>query len=356
MLEILRIAGYVVLAFVCLSVMVVIHELGHFIAGRKLGFKVNEFAIGMGPKIISRKLKKSGLILSWRILPIGGFCSFEGEDDAENPAMGAFNNQKPWKRLIVLFAGVFTNFLSAIIVLSLFFTFSGQRLPQIAPSEYGGAAEFGVEAGDVVVKVEGRRLQMLETSDFTNLLAGKDEVNITVMRGVKTYDITLIRHAVPDVDEEGNIIPGQSQERFGINVGETQQTFGFFESIVRAARFSFFTAVKILSALGSMITGSANVADTAGGPVTMVSGLTSVVSTGIANTIYIVCLFSVNLAIFNILPLPALDGGRMVFTIIEWIRKKPLKKGVEAMIHFVGLVALLGMAILFDIIHFINAL
>jgi regulator of sigma E protease len=388
-LQVLQFIGYLLLAFVCLSVMVVLHELGHFIAGRKLGFKINEFAIGMGPKIISKKLK-SGLVLSWRIIPIGGFCAFEGEDE-ENPSPDAFNNKKPWKRLVVLAAGVATNFVSAMIVLSLFFTFSGQMLPYIAPTEGGRAAEFGVKYGDIVTKVEGKSFQMLEPSDFTGVLNGKDEITLTVLRDGKEQEITLTRHEIYEIerdadgntvynedgtpkiavdengnqkvlletDKDGKIVLDENGNpkpllKFGINVAQTKQTFGFFESIYRAVRFSFFTVVKILSATGSLVTGSANVAETAGGPVTMISGLASVVSTGLANTIYIVCLFSINLAIFNILPLPAMDGGRIVFTIIEWIRKKPIKPKVEAMIHFVGIVALLGLAIIFDIIHFIS--
>ncbi|MDR3292783.1 MAG: site-2 protease family protein [Clostridiales bacterium] len=385
-LKILQIIGYVILAFVCLSVMVVLHELGHFIAGRKLGFKVNEFAVGMGPKILSRKLK-SGLVLSWRLIPIGGFCAFEGEDE-ENPSPGAFNNQKPWKRLIVLAAGVVTNFLSAMIVLSLFFTFSGQTLPYIAPSDDFAEAEGVVYEADeanpensiitVVTRIEGKPIQMLEPADITRLLNGKDKVTMTVIvrranaKKGETKEIELVRHPipvlVPQLDGEGKPVLDENgkplfeqekdengdpkfEDKFGILIGYTRQTFGFFESTARAVRFSFFTAGKILSGLGSLFTG-ANVAETAGGPVTMIKGLTDIVATGAENTIYVICLFSVNLAIFNALPLPALDGGRMVFTIIEWIRKKPLKRSVEAMIHFVGIVLLFGMAILFDILHF----
>ncbi|MDR3263244.1 MAG: M50 family metallopeptidase [Clostridiales bacterium] len=345
-LKVLSIIGCVLLAFICLTVMVVLHELGHFIAGRKLGFKVNEFAVGMGPKIISKKLK-SGLLLSLRLIPLGGFCAFEGEDE-ENPSPDAFNNHKPWKRLIVLFAGVFTNFVSAVVVLSLFFTFAGQMLPMIAPIEGDGIAEGIIEYGDIVVAVDGKKVQMLEPSDFTKMLAGKDKATLTIIRDGEEMNVVLARHDL--YDENGELL----KDMFGIRIGYTRQTFGFFESIWRAVKFSFFTAVKILSGLGSLITGSAKVSETAGGPITMISGLTSIVATGFSNTIYIVCLFSVNLAIFNALPLPALDGGRMVFTIIEWIRKKPIKRSVEAMIHFVGIVALFGMAILFDIIQLIN--
>lgn len=346
-LNVLKIIGYVLIAFLCLTVMVVIHELGHFLAGRKLGFKVNEFAIGMGPKIISKKLK-SGMLLSWRLIPIGGFCLFEGEDE-ENPSAKAFNNQKPWKRLIVLAAGVVTNFLSAIIVLSLFFTFSGQMMPYIVPD--GIAIQQGIlEKGDTVIAVDGHMLQMLEPSDFTKTLADKDTVVLTVVRGGERRDITLTRHEVTE-EKDGQTVKSM---KFGISIYTTWQRFGFFDSIWRSVKFSFFTVGKILGGLGSLITGRAKVADTAGGPITMITGLTNVVQTGLTNTIYIICLFSVNLAIFNALPLPALDGGRMVFTVIEWIRKKPIKRATEGMIHFVGLVLLFGLAILFDVIQFIS--
>ncbi|MDR1939295.1 MAG: site-2 protease family protein [Clostridiales bacterium] len=373
-LKILEFIAYILVAFVCLSVMVVIHELGHFIAGRKLGFKINEFAVGMGPKIISKKLK-SGLILSWRLIPLGGFCAFNGEDE-DSPSSDAFNNQKPWKRLIVLFAGVFTNFVSAVIVLSLFFTFSGQTLPYIAPGDDYAAGrgvvyeldqDGEVETITIVTAVDGKAVQMLEPADFTNMLDGKDTVTLSVLvknlktKAVQKKEIVLERHTVYEYNENGEAVYNEdgtqkSSQKFGIQVSTARQTFGFFESIWRAFKFGIFTAVKILSSLGALITGSAKAVESTGGPITMISGLANIARTGIANTIYIICLFSVNLAIFNLLPLPALDGGRMVFTIIEWIRKKPIKRSVEAMIHFIGIVALFGIVILFDVLQLINKL
>ena len=119
--------GRVLLAFVILMFMVLIHETGHFTAGKLLGFKINEFAIGMGPKIFSHT-KKNGEVVSLRMLPLGGFCAFEGEneDGSENPA--SFNNQKPWKRLIVLFAGAFFNFVSAVLIAIIAFSCYGDNV------------------------------------------------------------------------------------------------------------------------------------------------------------------------------------------------------------------------------------
>ena len=120
---------YILIALVVLMFMITVHELGHYIAGRILGFKINEFSIGMGPKIFSKRLKNDQ-IFSLRWLPLGGYCAFEGEDE-DNPSPQAFNNQKPWKRIIVLFSGAFMNFISALIIVIIAFSCFGDYLPTI---------------------------------------------------------------------------------------------------------------------------------------------------------------------------------------------------------------------------------
>jgi len=148
-------------------------------------------------------------------------------------------------------------------------------------------------------------------------------------------------------------MPPAEREKRRRGIGYTTARFGFFDSINHATRFSFFTAGKILSAFGGLFTGATRVGVDTGGPVTLISTMSEAVSYGFATIIFIVCLISVNLAIFNILPLPALDGGRIIFVIIEWIRKKPINRNVEALIHFIGILALLGMAILFDVVRYL---
>ena len=141
------------------------------------------------------------------------------------------------------------------------------------------------------------------------------------------------------------------ENRFGFGIGYTAHRFGFFESISQAAGFSFFTSGRILSTFGGLFTGETNIRTDVGGPFTLITTMAEAVSFGFGTIIFIVALISVNLAIFNLLPLPALDGGRIVFAVIEWIRKKPINRNVEAVIHLVGLILLLGMAILFEVIR-----
>jgi regulator of sigma E protease len=473
-----------------LTVMVVIHELGHYLAGRRLGFKVNEFAIGLGPKLFSRKMK-SGTLFTFRLLPLGGFCSFEGDDEVMEDGKGkkkldvegqydappeeteeekekreenkrnSFFNQPPYKRIIVFIAGALFNFISAIILLSIFFSVSGKIMPMahydgeiniesVAPAYMGGA---GIHDGDIIVSVNGRNVHMLQLADFSRMLAAADGmVTVTVLRGYEeitavrggrevvvgtrggervTFDVerghvyftshnlrlfgpndrnitvngnplisneeleglsgealtarmtalyneveALLEHGIVtlaftrgqtthtvffDMDTSGEV-PRYSirigdgewrngEHRFGFGIGLTAHRFGFFRSIGQATGFSFFTSGRILSAFGGLFTGNTSIREDVGGPITLISTMAEAVSYGFGTIVFIVALISVNLAIFNLLPLPALDGGRIVFAIIEWIRKKPINRNVEAMIHFVGLILLLGMAILFEVIR-----
>ena len=136
---------YILLALAVLLVLITVHEFGHYVAGKMLGFKINEFAIGFGPKIFSRTNKKTGEVFSIRVLPLGGFCAFEGEDE-DNPNPDAFNNKKPWKRLIVLVSGVLFNFLFGIITAVIFLNVNGYALPCIADFSPNNLNEGQVQA------------------------------------------------------------------------------------------------------------------------------------------------------------------------------------------------------------------
>ena len=159
--SVLKTAGSILLAFVVLMFMVMIHETGHYTAGKIFGFQINEFSIGMGPKIFSKK-KKNGEVFSLRLLPLGGFCAFEGEDeDKDNPR--AFNNQKPWKRLIVLFAGAFFNFISAILIAIIAFSCFGDTVAKVSTVyDYAPQANQELQSGDVIYKINGKRVFVLD--------------------------------------------------------------------------------------------------------------------------------------------------------------------------------------------------
>ena len=173
---------YILLALAVLLVLITVHEFGHYVAGKMLGFKINEFAIGFGPKIFSRTNKKTGEVFSIRVLPLGGFCAFEGEDE-DNPNPDAFNNKKPWKRLIVLVSGVLFNFLFGIITAVIFLNVNGYALPCIADFSPNNLNEGLLKKGDIITEVNGKSLEIYRSmSDLTKKIEKGENITITVRR------------------------------------------------------------------------------------------------------------------------------------------------------------------------------
>ena len=330
----------VIIALLVLMIMVVIHELGHYLAAKLLKFQVNEFAIGFGKPIFQKTLK-NGEKFSIRPLPLGGYCAFEGEDeDNDNPR--AFNNQKCWKRIIVLFAGAFFNFLSAILIISVTFMAYGDTLPVVIDQYekddgsivYFDSGTSGIEVGDIIVSVDGKSLSFIQSAPARD--ETQTERTFVVKRTatdgtVETLELKLV------VGEA--TIPMQYQ-----NI-----KYGFFEAIGRGFVVNFQLVGKIFEIFTGLFTGGTSMSDL-GGPVTTVSTLTQFAGLGLGILMYAVCLISANLAFFNLLPFPALDGSRIVFVIIEWIRGKPVKRSVEGMIHFVGIIAIFAFAIFIDVL------
>ncbi|HKL94282.1 MAG TPA: RIP metalloprotease RseP [Clostridia bacterium] len=406
--EVFTYIGYILIAILALMVMIVIHEFGHFLAGRLLGFKIDEFAIGFGPPIFKRKTK-TGMQFSIRPFPVGGFCAFAGEDE-DNPDPKAFNNQKPWKRLIVLFSGAFFNFVSAIIFISIFFMAYGQILPVITSVDNAGTNSSSFEVGDVILAINGRQVNILMPEDLNNAFAkAGDQAVFKVLRKGNTEKINISKHyylpfedgdLVLSIDgvelpENGRILasewlvsedamsaPVGTTKTFVLNRGDSQmstsitksvvegeegwyfygfgvtrsivmQKLGFFRAVGRSFGFSFFTVFKILASLGALITGKLPLSS-AGGTVTVVKTIAESTMVDFSNILYIIAIISANLAVMNLLPLPALDGSRMLFCVIEWIRKKPINRKVEGVIHFVGLVVLLVFAVFLDVFHLIS--
>lgn len=350
--------GYVLIAIGCLMFMVVIHELGHYLAGKILKFRIVEFAIGFGPRIFKKENKKTGEIFSIRPLPLGGFCQFESEDE-NSSSPTAFNNQEPWKRLIVLFAGAFFNFISALIIITLIFTFYGQLLPVVSDvyEEAAIAEEGALQSGDVIVKVEGKQVNILLMDDLQQAMSRiEDEGTFTVLRNDKLVNINVKRSDIFVRDADGNIVYDE------FNQPETMYAFGFtsmiapvklnfFYAFGRSFSYCFYVVYKILWLLGQLFTGGIKLSESAGGPITIISTMSDATRAGFGPLAYVVGLLSANLAIMNLLPFPALDGSRMVFTTIEWIRGKPINKKIEGVIHFTGLIVLFAFAIFADLLQ-----
>ncbi|MFA5449367.1 MAG: site-2 protease family protein [Clostridia bacterium] len=357
--------GYIALAILALMFMVVIHELGHYLAGKLFKFKILEFSIGFGPTLPFLKFrnKKNGELFAIRPIPLGGYCQFEDED-AGSDSPTAFNNQAPWKRIIVLFSGALFNFISGLIIITLFFTFYGQLLPSIGVV-YPDSANYSIlQEGDTILSVNGTQMNILMQGDESRLFAKTgDEADIVVMRDGSRVSLKLTKadYVVGDYDENGVFVPrldenGKEITNYGFGFGSIikPQKLGFFQALGRSFSFMFFLAYRILAILGQLVTGQLGL-ENAGGPITTISVMSEASRGGLAMLSYVVCLISANLAVMNLLPLPALDGSRIVFCLIEWIFKKPVNKKIEAAIHATGLILLFGFAIFADVFRYFIA-
>jgi regulator of sigma E protease len=328
-----------------------VHEFGHYIAGKALGFKINEFSIGFGPAIYKKKAK-SGEIFSVRTIPIGGYCLFLGEDE-ENSSGEAFNNQKPWKRIIVLLAGVAFNFLTAIIVFTLFFSFYGYNVPAVKSTyAFTSGAVNVLEEGDMILKVNGKNVYSVYDTNLTKLIKESgDDVRMTVLRDGEKKEITAKKAEYSYVNDNGETVKNTG---VGITIEFKSFKFGLIESFVRSIISSWQIIVLIVGTLGKIFTGMLGIKGTLAGPISTIAAISSTTAAyGFSGYLSVLAVISVSIAFTNILPLPALDGSRVIFTLIEWIRKKPINRKVEGMIHAVGLFVLFSLTILLDILNFV---
>ncbi len=373
--------GYLVLAVIVLLLMVLIHELGHYTAGKLLKFKINEFSVGFGPKLL-QKTKKDGEKITLRAFPLGGYCAFEGEteENKDNPA--AFSNQKPWKRLIVLFFGAFFNFLSGIIFSFILLVSVGYDLVEVKTVD-STSINYGVfEVGDVFLGVEGEEVNFVYDTYLSSLISASvaknfptEVTNITensdyseFVVGDVTYYATTgsltfnLRRNGKEISTDGYVyllydadgaykgwsLVSDSVEDFAI---ATHQ-YTFFEAITQAVPFTCKWAWKIILIVGDLLTGQLGL-DSLGGPVTTINTIATYTSMSFSYLLVLLPLIAVNLAVFNLLPIPALDGFQMLFVLIEWIRKKPVKQEVVNLINNIGLIVLLLFVIVVDVMQFI---
>jgi regulator of sigma E protease len=334
--------AFILFALLILLFMVTIHEFGHYIAGKILKFKINEFSVGFGKAIFS-KTKKNGEKFSIRIIPLGGYCAFEGEDQV-GETENSFNKQKPWKRLIVLFSGVLFNFISAIIFSVLLLSFVGNGVPKVEAVE--GINASIIFKDDVILEVNGKKPSFLNggLAGLTGDIGLEEEVVLLVERTDNG-----IKQKIEIVVEKYNFeVAGKDVPLFGISTSLIRLNFG--EALLEATPFTFEMAWECIEILGKLVVGQYGLKDI-GGPITTINVIANASSASFLNVLLLLPLLAVNLAVFNVLPIPALDGARMIFVLIEWIRRKPIKRELEAKIHTIGLIVLFSFVILVDILH-----
>ena len=414
--DVLKYIGYVIVAILALMLMIIIHESGHYLAGKMLKFRIDEFSIGFGPAIFKRKNKKNGEVFSIRPIPIGGFCAFHGEDqegaDAIDPCVNQvvanngekgilsylvdgttvgeianpefaskevandgkegvlsylntpkkgpyFNDQPAWKRLIVLFSGAFFNFLSSILFITIMFTAYGQILPLIGDTYEFIGHEQVFEKGDVVLSINGKQVNIMTAEDITSAFQNAgDTATFKVIRNGEIIEFTASRaeyqYQETTKDEDGNettVI--KTKVGYGVSLGATWQKLNFFHAFSRAFGYAFFIVFKILASLGALITGKVGL-ESAGGTITVVKTIADMSAQGFHPFIYTISIISANLAVMNLLPIPALDGSRMVFTFLEMIFRKPVPRKIEGIIHTVGLIVLMLLVVFLDIFHLVS--
>ncbi len=338
---------YIVIAILLFGVLIAAHEWGHFIAARLCGGTVHEFAIGMGPMVWHKDGKK-GTKFTLRALPIGGFCAMEGEEtESEDPH--SLSNQGFWKKILVFAAGAAMNFLvGVLIILVLNFQAAGFYVPVVA----GCAPEFeavngaALLEGDEFYSINGSRVYLTGDIDLLLMLANRQSIDLVVLRDGERVEFNNLSVGTYS-DSEGNPYQG----------------YGFYRSaVVKEAtlgarlQYTWYNAVDFVRtvwfSLQMLVTGSAGVSDLSG-PVGIVSTINEVgaqsasVADALVNIAYFGAMIAVNLAVMNLLPIPALDGGHIMFLIVSTIGEKVFHKKVpmkyEAVINMVFLALLMGL-------------
>jgi len=329
--------GYILAALFLLGVLIMMHELGHYLAARWCGLQVKEFAIGMGPKIYSRK-GKQGTLFSLRALPVGGFCLFYGEDqEADDPK--AYNNQPVWKRFLSVLAGPVMNFLLAMAVALVFFTVWGVETPariieKVSPGT--PAAEAGLLPGDVILAIDGTPVATAEESTALVRASQGQTIRLTIGRGEEELTVSV----TPRLEEDQIF-------RVGIEYGRVLTPLPLGPAVGASAALCRHVVVVTYRSLADLIFRGKGTEELTG-PVGIVNVIQEETRAGgLPIYLQLAVLISINLGFMNLLPIPGLDGSRLIFNTIEAIRRKPVNRNVEGMIHFVGVVARRGMMLLF---------
>ncbi len=345
---------------VMLSVLIVLHELGHFIAARRFGVRINEFALGFGPRLLAWTSPRSGTVYSLRAFPIGGFCAMEGEDGKTTEAerqrtfrathqggSSNFQSKPAWSRLLIIVAGPFANFVlcyAILLVGALAFGVASDKANQLQPvvaEVYPGspAATAGLRAGDRIVTIDGAPVTSgKRLIDTIHGSLGKRLDLVYLRNGVRTKIYVLPRAC-----------PAQTGSKFGC-IGfspiPAYQRVGVGVALRESATQFVAIGERTVESVGLLITQFAKYAPQVSGPIGMGQVATTVQDWGWGPYFSLAATISFALGLFNLLPIPALDGGRGAFIIAELIRGRPVDPEKEAMVHLAGFAALMALIML----------
>ncbi len=332
--------GYFIIILLVFGVLIFIHELGHFLTARACGVTVNEFAIGMGPKIFSWNSKKHGTKYALRLFPIGGFVSMKNEDGLDESVSpddeGAFCNKSVPKRMLITIAGAAMNLLLGfIIMMVIVFATKNLGSTKIARFAENAPSAQWLCVDDEILKVGNTRVHTWNELAYEIMNAGYEPVDITVKRGGEKI---ILRDVVFSTFEDSGATFGQYD--FAPYAEEA--------TLPNLAKHSFYrslsTVKMVLDSVKGLVTGRFGM-DAVSGPVGVVGVVESVSKQGFMSFLYIVSVLTINLGVFNLIPFPALDGGRFLFLAVEGVRGKPINKNIESYINFIGLMMLFAFMI-----------
>ena len=311
-------------------VLILIHEIGHLIAAKAVGVKVNEFSVGFGPKILAKKFGETTYML--KAVPFGGYCAMEGEDEDSTDSR-AFCNKRAWQRAIVIVAGAVFNLLLGFIIVAATLL-PQERFATTTVAEFrenSVSSQYGLKAGDEIVRVDGRRVFTTQDLGYTFTGVKEGTVDMTVVRNGRKVELEDVKFASEEIDGIEYITVDFYVE--GIDNTPLSFLSQSFKTTLSYGRVVWFSLIDL-------ITGKYGISAVSG-PVGVTSVISESVKQGLGNLWPIMALITVNLGIFNLLPLPALDGGRLLFVIIEMIFRKPVPAKYEGIVHTAGFLLLI---------------
>jgi regulator of sigma E protease len=332
---------YIAVAILMFGFLIFIHELGHFLTARLFHVTIYEFAIGMGPKLISWKSKKNGTAYSLRALPIGGFVSMAGEDE-ESDDEGSLKKKKVWQRMIVTAAGSVFNLVFGIIVMLLVVSFSSAIGSTTVKNFADGATSVqteikdGLLPNDEIIEIDGKKVHVFYDLSYKISRYATTPIDMTVIRNGEMVHLEDV--VFPVAVDQGVTF---AQRDFGVY--RLEKTFG---TVIKTAFFqSVYTVRMVIDSLYDLVTGRLGI-EQMSGPVGITTIITDAAEDAVVNKngSYLFMLFvilAMNLGCMNLLPFPALDGGRLVFLVIEGITRKPVNAKIENAIHLAGMALLL---------------
>ena len=339
-------AATILIAVLVFGFLIFIHEFGHYITARIFHVSIKEFSIGMGPRLVHYDSKKTGIRYSLAMFPIGGFVSMVGEDATEEGAAqdpNSFDKKPAWQRFIITAAGATVNIVAgfaAMLILTALIRIGGTTVAEFQPQEETGytvsSAESGLMEGDRIVAVAGKNVRISDELVYEIMRRGNEPVTLTVIRDGEK--IVLENVVFPTETETGQVV-GLTD----FYVYSTPKTFG---TVMHYSwRKSTLIVRMVWESLYDLITGRFTF-EAVSGPVGITTAIGTAASTGVYSLFYMIVLISINLGIMNLLPLPALDGGRLLAILFEMITRRRIPAKIEAAINTAGLILLLGLSAL----------